>query len=211
MTRQSGQQTPSVGNSGDTNKPVGREQPRRRPTRAPRGRRHAEHARRRRRSWRHERRDGDAQRRARPGSRASMPNCGPADEVLLQQVVGDGRLHLDAGKQRVERRRDDLARSERGRPDEHDLVAQRLRRDLAAQDVRRRDVGERALLARDSAAAGCSCRRAARSGRRCVSDDGVHVRDAERHVACAGRRRDRRQRERRDRRGRRARRAAARA
>ena len=47
---------------------------------------------------------------------------GTANEVLLEQVVGDRGMHFDAGEQRVERRGHDLARAECGRSDEHDLV-----------------------------------------------------------------------------------------
>ena len=70
---------------------------------------------------------------------------GPADEVLLQQVVGDGGLNLDAGKERVERRRHDLAGAERRRADEHDLVLEGVGADLAREHVDGRDVGERPL------------------------------------------------------------------
>ena len=56
------------------------------------------------------------------------PILGPPDEVLLQQVVGDRGLDFDAGKQRIERRGDDLARSERGGADEHNLVLEACRR-----------------------------------------------------------------------------------
>ena len=68
------------------------------------------------------------------------------DEVLLQQVVGDGRLHLDAGKQRVERRGDDLARAEGVGADEDDLVANRVRRYAAAHHVGRGQIAERPFL-----------------------------------------------------------------
>ena len=46
----------------------------------------------------------------------------PRDEILLQEVVGDGRLHFDTGEQRVERRRHDLAGAEGVGADEDDLV-----------------------------------------------------------------------------------------
>ena len=59
-------------------------------------------------------------------ARVSMaPACWRArDEVALQQVVGHRGLHLDAGEQRVERRGHHLARAERRRAHEHQLVVE---------------------------------------------------------------------------------------
>ncbi len=51
---------------------------------------------------------------------------GAAKEILLEQVVGHRRLHLDAREQRVERRGDDLAGPERRRAQEDHLVLQRV-------------------------------------------------------------------------------------
>ena len=119
---------------------------------------------------------------------------GALDEILLQQIVGDRRLDFDAGKERIERRRDDLARAEGRRPDEDDLVLEHVRRQLPAHHVDRRDVGERAFrtaiaeqeialaVERDGPAVEQQRRR-------------VHVGDAQRHVARAEDRRERGQRE----------------
>ena len=68
-------------------------------------------------------------------------------EVLLQEVVGDRRLHLYPDKQRVERSGDDFASAERGGADEHDLVANGRLRDLAAEHIGRREIRERPFLA----------------------------------------------------------------
>ena len=74
------------------------------------------------------------------------PRRSPADEGLLEQVVRNGRLQFHAGKQRIERRRDNLSCSERRRSHEHDLVPQRPFGHFAAQDVCRRQVRKRSLL-----------------------------------------------------------------
>ena len=70
---------------------------------------------------RHEERDRKAQNKS-DNSLKNRSELRSADEVLLQQVVGNGRLDLDAGKQRVERRRHHLPGSQGGRADEHNLV-----------------------------------------------------------------------------------------
>jgi len=71
----------------------------------------------------------------------------PVNEVLLQEIVGDGRLGVDARKQGIEGRRHHFAHGERRRADENHLVFDGLGTRVAAQHVRRRDRGKGAFWA----------------------------------------------------------------
>ena len=99
----------------------------------------------------------------------ATPCSGRRDEVLLQQIVGDGGLNFDAGKQRVERRRHHFARAERRGPDEHDLVLEASpaspgRR--ARRPPRRTETSLRAAIAQQQIA--LAVERTLRSGRSSV-------------------------------------------
>ena len=109
---------------------------------------------------------------------------GALDEVLLQEIVGDRRLDFDAGKERVERRRDDLARAEGRRPDEDDLVLEHVRLQLPAHARRRPRCRGRCVSDRDSGAGDCSCRRAERSGCRAAGKTRSRWRLAATRCAC---------------------------
>ena len=63
----------------------------------------------------------------------------------MQQIVGGRRVYFHAREQRVERRGDDLARPQRRRADEHDLVGERPRIRPAVEHVSRGYVLKRAL------------------------------------------------------------------
>ena len=63
-------------------------------------------------------RDGDADDQHRRPHLAEPCRRGARDEIALQEVVGHGRLHFDAGEQGIERRRDHLTRAERVGADE---------------------------------------------------------------------------------------------
>ena len=71
------------------------------------------------------------------------PNC---VLQLLQQIVCDGGLYFDAGKQGVERRRHHFAGPERGRAHKHELVAERIGGHVPGENIGRRHVRERFLL-----------------------------------------------------------------
>ena len=53
------------------------------------------------------------------------------------QVVSNGRLHLDADEQRIERCGHDLARTKRRGPDEHDAILELVWIDLPVEDIGR--------------------------------------------------------------------------
>ena len=62
---------------------------------------------------------------------------GSIHEVALNQVVSNGRLHLDADEQRIERCGHDLSRTKRRRPDEHDAILELVWIDLPVEDIGR--------------------------------------------------------------------------
>ena len=119
--------TAIVGASGETNRPRRATAAMRRPTRDPHQRDRGQQPRGDARAG-HDRRHQRCPRTSAISGVDQRPVRRPVDEVPLQQVVDDRRLHFHADELRVERRGHHLAGAERGRADEDDLVRAARRR-----------------------------------------------------------------------------------
>ena len=126
---------------------------------------------------------------------------GSRQEIALQQVVCGCGVDLDAGKQRVDRRRHHFARAERRGPDEDDLVREgfgfaRPARTSPAEIVRKRSL--RAAIAQQQVALAIESDGAVAAAGPRVDEQCrvVHVGDADRGRPCAGGHRHRGERER---------------
>ena len=186
---------PSVGNSGDRNDAAASTSARRRRPTPPRGRRRRRRAPQSEAEPADEQRRDDAERRARPASRASTPYSGRRMKSCCSRLsatvacTSTPANSVSSGVATTSRVPSAVV------PTNTILSLKASAGACAAQHVGGRDVRERPLGASIAHAADCSCRRAARSRLSSISDAVLTLSDAQADVARVRRRDDGRERE----------------